>query len=771
MFSGRCVGGSLGIASALLFLILTATAEAAAADPIDDLVAQVSEDAIRAHTTALVGIGPRDTPDRQAAAADYIATQFESYGYEIVRQPVLQSENIIARLSGTVTPDQTFVVGAHFDTVPGAPGADDNGAAVAGLLEIARVLAGQAVAPSFEFIAFAGEELWLSSPGVWGNWIEPVGSAIYADSARDQLRDIIGMFSLEMIAYTCATPGCQVVFPNIPHCLQTNQPPTPNVGNFIAGVGNDRSADLLHTFANASHRYVPDLPFGTAQVAGIGSCMFDSDRSDHFPFWADGYPALMITDTANFRNPNYHKPSDTLDTLDFTFAHRVTRAALATALSFAHLAADAPTPTPTRIPTPFATPTPVPGARVILYAAGDQGTAVIDTADNTLLGTLPSSGLSRLNSSLDGRSLYVLAQQTYGDTAQAALTAIDTLTNTVTNSMSIAGNTFDLAITPDGRFAYVSGTTAPQHGSVVVLDTGTLSVTATILTTSANPGLPGLRGIEITPDGRFAYVIQAGPSDRNDDALVAIDTTTNLIAATVPTGDPFSVSGNTPVRIGITPDGATAYVTNDTSATVSAIDLTQNTLIKNILVHQGPGQVVVSPDGRFAYVGAVGDNAVSKLDVIDTATNKVVATVPFADGTSPDAMAITPDGASVYVAVRIAAFQQRLLIFETATRAFTTSVPADGWSVNYISALQVVAVPTSVIFVPTPQPTLTPTPLPPRCLGDCNHDRSVKINELILGVNILLGNAEIDWCTAGFDDPVTVDQVVSAVNAALNGCP
>ncbi|MHC4969775.1 MAG: M28 family peptidase, partial [Planctomycetota bacterium] len=172
-------------------------------------------------------------------------------------------------------------------------------------------------ASSVEFVGFALEELGL------------IGSSQYAQQAHAAGVDVIGMISLEMIAYTCFTPGCQVAIDDIPGCLDV-EPEGVNVGTFIAGVSNVASAPLLARFVEAQTTYVPSLPIVTGEVAGAGLCFPDTRRSDHAPFWDLGYRALMLSDTANLRNPYYHTPNDTSDTLDFGFARLVTQGALAT---------------------------------------------------------------------------------------------------------------------------------------------------------------------------------------------------------------------------------------------------------------------------------------------------------------------------------------------------------------------------------------------------------------------------------------------------------
>jgi len=298
-----------------LVAVAGAGARASQADCIPDLVAEVSQSNIVAHVEALEY--PRADVVSRAAAAAYLTDQLESYGYTVTLDPVLSSANVIARLEGAETPQQIFVLGAHFDSVAGSPGADDNASGVAGMLEIARVLAEVHPESSVEFVGFALEELGL------------IGSAQYAQQASAAGVDIIGMISLEMIGYTCFTPGCQFAFNDIPGCLDI-EPAGVNVGTFIAGLGNTASAPLVARFVEAATTYVPSLFVVSGQVAGTGLCFPDTRRSDHAPFWDEGYRALMLGDTANFRNPYYHTPNDTSNTLDFGFARLVTQAALAT---------------------------------------------------------------------------------------------------------------------------------------------------------------------------------------------------------------------------------------------------------------------------------------------------------------------------------------------------------------------------------------------------------------------------------------------------------
>jgi hypothetical protein len=285
----------------------------ALADPVADLVAEVSQVSLTAHVDALDF--DRSSAPAQAAAAAYIAGQLAGWGYAVATQPVGASQNLIATLEGGVDPERVFVLGAHFDSVPGSPGADDNASGVAAVLEVARVLAGEPLASTVHLLFFALEEVGIQ------------GSEAYAQALAGAGVDVVGMISLDLIGYTCATPGCQTLIPDIPGCLDSQVEST--VGDFIGLAANTDSIPLRNAFlANAAAR-VPSLPIETVTVAGTGTCFPATRRSDHKSFWDEGYPALVLSDGAEARNPHYHQPSDTLATLDLPFATDVTRAVLA----------------------------------------------------------------------------------------------------------------------------------------------------------------------------------------------------------------------------------------------------------------------------------------------------------------------------------------------------------------------------------------------------------------------------------------------------------
>lgn len=280
---------------------------------VDDLVAQISEANLIAHVAAIEG--DRSTSVSQAAAAAYIRGELESYGYAVTSQTVAGSENLTATLTGLETPDDEFVLGAHFDTVSGSPGADDNASSVAAVLEVARVLAGQPVASTLHFVFFALEEFGYQ------------GSEAYAQALAAQNRTVTGMISLDMIGYTCSTPGCQAVLPDMPGCLETAD--MTDVGNFIGIGANTASVPLLGAFLANAAVHQPALPIAYFTIAGTGACFSQSRRSDHKSFWDEGYPAIILGDGAEARNPNYHQSTDTLATLDTAFMTSVTRAVTA----------------------------------------------------------------------------------------------------------------------------------------------------------------------------------------------------------------------------------------------------------------------------------------------------------------------------------------------------------------------------------------------------------------------------------------------------------
>ena len=288
-------------------------------DPVlGQVVEAVTEDGAGRHLDRLVG--PRDPFDGQArmeAAADYIAEVFKRFDLPVVEDKFRVEgrwyRNLIASLPGSSSDGEVLVV-AHYDTVPDSPGADDNASGVAGLLEAAGALARHKLEKTLVFVAFALEEYGYP------------GSLHYVEQVKRLKTPIAGVFDLEMIGFTSA--------------IQTAPPgvPTPKVGDFIGVIGNRRSEALVSIFKEGAARFVSSLAVEGLIVDGNGEDLPVVRLSDHAPFWDAGYPAVMITDTAFLRNPHYHLPTDTLDTLDLRFLRQV---AAATAVAAALLAGPA----------------------------------------------------------------------------------------------------------------------------------------------------------------------------------------------------------------------------------------------------------------------------------------------------------------------------------------------------------------------------------------------------------------------------------------------
>jgi Zn-dependent M28 family amino/carboxypeptidase len=264
---------------------------------------------MRAIVETLAGeIGERNVlhPQAYAAAADFIDQSLRSAGYATARQTFdvggVRCANIEAELAGS---SEIIVVGAHYDTVWGSPGADDNGSGVAAMLAMARALGQWRPTRTIRFVAFANEELPHFGTA-------QMGSFLYAQRCRDRGEKIVAMFSLEAIGYYSDAPQSQ----KYPAMLQLIYPST---ANFIALVSNLRSRKLLRRCARL-FRQQSTIAWEKAalpeSVPGIA-------WSDQWAFWRFGYPAVMVTDTALFRNPHYHAATDMPQTLDYDRLGRV----------------------------------------------------------------------------------------------------------------------------------------------------------------------------------------------------------------------------------------------------------------------------------------------------------------------------------------------------------------------------------------------------------------------------------------------------------------
>jgi len=245
----------------------------------------------------------RDT-DRLERCANYIAGQFNSFGFMTTRQSFPFNgntyQNVVAECTGNSYPEKILVVGAHYDTVPDTPGADDNASGVAGLLALAGSLASVRMSKTVRFVAFALEE-----PPLYRT--QNMGSYQYAQSLRENRENVEGMICLEMIGFFSDREGSQH-YP-VPFFRWK----FPTMGNYIAMVGNVRSKHFTESAAENFMKAV-DLPVVTLNALPI---VLGIDFSDHWSFGKFEYKALMVTDTAFYRNPNYHAPTDLPETLDY----------------------------------------------------------------------------------------------------------------------------------------------------------------------------------------------------------------------------------------------------------------------------------------------------------------------------------------------------------------------------------------------------------------------------------------------------------------------
>ena len=244
-----------------------------------------------------------DDPANLARCADYIGAQFAAAGAQVSTQHFIAGvqafDNVIARF-GPAT-GACVVAGAHYDSFSRLPAADDNASGVAGVLELARLL-GRGPPPStaIELVAYCTEEPpYFATPGM--------GSYQHAKMLKHAGVEVKAMLSIEMIGCFRDTTWSQVYPMPILYAIY------PARGNFISVVGDVSQRGLIRQVKRGMQR-ATDLPVWSAsmprQVPGI-------DLSDHRNYWAFGYPAVMVTDTSQYRNFNYHKRTDTWDKLDY----------------------------------------------------------------------------------------------------------------------------------------------------------------------------------------------------------------------------------------------------------------------------------------------------------------------------------------------------------------------------------------------------------------------------------------------------------------------
>ncbi len=251
-------------------------------------------------------------------AADYIESIFIAYGYVVWRQTYScygkSVSNLVAEKTGT--DKEVVIIGAHYDTVPGTPGADDNASAVAGLLELARLHKESSNRKALVFIAFVNEE-----PPCFGSY--NMGSMVYAKHLKERKTPVEVMVSLEMIGFfsqeaiqTYPLPGMNFFYPK--------------TGDYIGVVGNFHSSKYVSFFKKGIRKHSSINSRSLTAPEFFGGI----NLSDNYSFWHHGYRAVMVTDTSFFRNRHYHQETDTIDTLNFEQMAEVVKGLYYTLLEF-----------------------------------------------------------------------------------------------------------------------------------------------------------------------------------------------------------------------------------------------------------------------------------------------------------------------------------------------------------------------------------------------------------------------------------------------------
>jgi aminopeptidase YwaD len=280
---------------------------------------------ITRHLKALAGERhPETSPRALQKAAHYLATQFSKSGWATSGQLVSAWGKVYRNVVATKYPDRPgqgeelppLLIGAHYDTVSGSPGADDNASGLVVLLEVAMRLRTQPLGRPLWLVGFCLEEQ------------DRLGSQAFASRLKAERGALAGAIILECVGFARSEAGTQQVPPGVPFAVPTQ-------GDFLAIVGNEASRSLVTQLEREAQRHAAQLKSLSLVVPGKGEALPHTRRSDHASFWDAGYPAVMLTDTANFRNPHYHRETDTVDTLNLEFLSNVATTVTATAIQFA----------------------------------------------------------------------------------------------------------------------------------------------------------------------------------------------------------------------------------------------------------------------------------------------------------------------------------------------------------------------------------------------------------------------------------------------------
>jgi Peptidase family M28 len=282
---------------------------------IAEALADVSPERLRAYVE-MIAFPRHYLAEREAnvRARDLLLKLLNGFGYT---SPFLQGayDNIVVTSSAALDGPQ-LLLGAHYDSVPGTPGADDNGSAVAVCLECARLIKQHDIGSTM-IVFFNREEDGL------------LGSSEFVAHVEGQSAWTIEESHIfEMVGFRSFAPHSQAMPPGLPGVA------APDVGDFLALIANQHSNAIAEKLITLAASYIPTSPVLALKIyMGIERFVGHLHRSDHAPFWRAGIPSIMWTDTAEFRNPHYHRASDTPDTLDYEFVSQVTKLALARAVS------------------------------------------------------------------------------------------------------------------------------------------------------------------------------------------------------------------------------------------------------------------------------------------------------------------------------------------------------------------------------------------------------------------------------------------------------
>jgi Zn-dependent M28 family amino/carboxypeptidase len=295
---------------------------------IEYIISQVSTEMLKEYVRKIEGLRHGwENYEELEKRATFIESTFRSFRCDVASQEFTfhsrTYRNIIAAIEGTKEGGEQILLGAHYDAAWGSPGADDNASGIAVLLEAARILSEQKPVKNVQCVAFSLEEPQPQTIHFL------IGSEAFAREAKRSGTSYQAVFILESVGYTDDGEGTQIV----PLFVRV---PVSKKGNFLGIIANSRSKAIMDDFHRISLEHVPELFTVPYKVPLSGRFIPETRFSDHASFWDAGYPALMLTDTAMFRNPHYHTHHDRFETLDFTFIANVTKAVLSVIVKLAN---------------------------------------------------------------------------------------------------------------------------------------------------------------------------------------------------------------------------------------------------------------------------------------------------------------------------------------------------------------------------------------------------------------------------------------------------